>query len=269
VYTNTREKNTYYSLDQNIYKIGRIDQISKNISSMFYFQFFSVVLVILMEKKALTELEAKDFLEKYGIPFPKRAIARNPEEAVEKARQIGYPVVFKILSPDIIHKTDVGGVKLNISNDDEAKSAFNEIMNNVKSKAPSAKIEGILIEEMVRGGHEIIIGGLRDPVFGPVIMFGGLGGIYVELFKDVTFRLAPIDINEADAMIKETKGYKILKGFRGAEPANLDLLKDLLVKTSKIIAEHPDILELDLNPVRIFKDRAVVLDAKIIKKIGE
>lgn len=222
-----------------------------------------------MKKRALTELEAKDFLEKYGIPFPKRAIASSPEEAVEKARQIGYPVVFKILSSDIIHKTDVGGVKLNISNDEEAVLAFNEIMNNVKSKAPNAKIEGILVEEMVRGGHEVIIGGLQDPVFGPVIMFGGLGGIYVELFKDVTFRLAPIDIYEADSMIKETKGYKILKGFRGREPANTDILKDILVKTSKIIAEHSDILELDLNPVRIFKHHAVVLDAKIIMKVGE
>lgn len=222
-----------------------------------------------MKKRALTELEAKNFLEKYGIPFPRRAIASSPEEAVEKARQIGYPVVFKILSPDIIHKTDVGGVKLNISNDEGAISAFNEIMSNVKSKVPNAKIEGILIEEMVRGGHEVIIGGLQDPVFGPIIMFGGLGGIYVELFKDVTFRLAPIDLNEADSMIKETKGYKILKGFRSMEPANIDILKDMLVKTSKIIAEHLDILELDLNPVRVFKDRAVVLDAKIIKKVGE
>ncbi len=220
-----------------------------------------------MEKKALTELEAKEFLESYGIPFPARSIAKTPDEAVEKSRSIGYPVVFKILSPDIIHKTDVGGVKLNILDDNMAREAFNEIMNNVKSKKPDARIEGILIEKMVSGGHEVIIGGLQDPVFGPVIMFGGLGGIYVELFKDVTFRLAPIDYNEAEEMIKETKGYKILSGFRGMEPANIGILKDMLVKTSKIIAEHRDILELDLNPVRIFKDKAVVLDAKIIKKI--
>jgi len=219
-----------------------------------------------MERKAMTELEAKEFLEKYGIPFPKRAIAKSPEEAVEKSREIGYPVVFKILSPDIIHKTDVGGVMLNIRDDVSAREAFNKIMENVKSKAPNARIDGILIEEMVHGGHEVIIGGLQDPTFGPVIMFGGLGGIYVELFKDVTFRLAPIDYDEAEDMIRETKGYKILTGFRGTEPANIEILKDLLVKTSKIIAENADILELDLNPVRIFKDRAVVLDAKIIRK---
>ncbi len=219
-----------------------------------------------MERKPMTELEAKEFLEKYGIPFPRRAVARTPDEAVKAARRIGYPVVFKILSPDIVHKTDVGGVKLNISDDVEARSAFSEIIENVKARAPNAKIDGILIEEMVTGGHEVIIGGIQDPVFGPVVMFGGLGGIYVELFKDVTFRLAPIDFDEAEDMIKETKGYKILSGFRGMEPANIEILKDLIVKTSNIIAKHTEILELDLNPVRVFRDRAVVLDAKIIKK---
>ena len=219
-----------------------------------------------MEKKAMTELEAKEFLERYGIPFPKRSVAKSPEEAVEMSRKIGYPVVFKILSPDILHKTDVGGVKLNIRDDVAAREAFLEIMKNVKEKAPNARIEGVLIEKMISGGHEVIIGGIQDPVFGPVIMFGGLGGIYVELFKDVTFRLAPINMDEAEEMIRETKGYKILSGFRGVEPANIEILKDMLVKTSKIIAEHNEILELDLNPVRIFRDRAVVLDAKIIKK---
>jgi len=219
-----------------------------------------------MKKKPLTELEAKEFLEKYGIPFPRRAVAKTEDEAVQKAHEIGYPVVFKILSPDIIHKTDVGGVKIGIKNDDEAREAFREIMENVKQKMPNARIEGILVEEMVQGGHEVIIGGLQDPTFGPVIMFGGLGGIYVELFKDVTFRLAPIDYDEAEEMIKETKGYKVLMGFRGKEQANIEILKDLIVKTSKIIAENQNILELDLNPVRIFKDKAVVLDAKILVK---
>jgi len=219
-----------------------------------------------MKKKPLTELEAKEFLEKYGIPFPRRAVAKTEDEAVQKAHEIGYPVVFKILSPDIIHKTDVGGVKIGIKNDDEARDAFREIMENVKQKMPNARIEGILVEEMVQGGHEVIIGGLQDPTFGPVIMFGGLGGIYVELFKDVTFRLAPIDYDEAEEMIKETKGYKVLMGFRGKEQANIEILKDLIVKTSKIIAENQNILELDLNPVRIFKDKAVVLDAKILVK---
>lgn len=217
-------------------------------------------------RRALTELEAKAFLEKYNIPFPKRGLARNEEEAIKISRKIGYPVVLKIVSPDIIHKTDVGGVKVGINSDDELKKAFREITETVRRKRPDAKIDGILIEEMIKGGYEVIIGGIQDPTFGPVVMFGGLGGIYVELFKDVTFRLAPISEDEAEEMIKETKGYRILTGFRGEEPANVELLKKLLVKTGQILIEHPEILELDLNPVRIFKDKAAVLDAKILVK---
>ncbi|MCR8433142.1 MAG: acetate--CoA ligase family protein [Candidatus Korarchaeota archaeon] len=217
-------------------------------------------------RRALTELEAKAFLEKYGIPFPKRDLAQNENEAIKISQKIGYPVVLKVVSPDIIHKTDVGGVKIGINSDDELREAFRDIMETVKRKKPDARIDGILVEEMIKGGYEVIIGGIQDPTFGPVVMFGGLGGIYVELFKDVTFRLAPIDDVEAEEMIKETKGYQLLKGFRGGEHANIELLKRLLVKTSQILVEHPEIVELDLNPIRIFKDRAVVLDAKILVK---
>jgi len=212
----------------------------------------------------LTEAETKALLEKYGIPFPKRAIAKSKEEAVEKAKEIGFPIVMKILSPDIIHKTDVGGVILDIKNENEVATAWDNMMNNVKKKAPSARIEGVLLEEMIKGGYEVIIGGLRDPVFGPVVMFGGLGGIYVELFEDVSFRLAPIDEREAEEMMKETKGYQILAGYRGMEKGDLEGLKNLLVKVSQIMAEHSEILELDLNPVRVFPNRVVVLDAKCI-----
>ncbi|MCR8453886.1 MAG: acetate--CoA ligase family protein [Crenarchaeota archaeon] len=217
-------------------------------------------------RRALTELEAKAFLEKYDIPFPKRDLAQNENEAIKISQKIGYPVVLKVVSPDIIHKTDVGGVKIGINSDDELREAFRDIMETVKRKKPDARIDGILVEEMIKGGYEVIIGGIQDPTFGPVVMFGGLGGIYVELFKDVTFRLAPIDDVEAEEMIKETKGYQLLKGFRGGEHANIELLKRLLVKTSQILVEHPEIVELDLNPIRIFKDRAVVLDAKILVK---
>ncbi|MHA1664245.1 MAG: acetate--CoA ligase family protein [Candidatus Njordarchaeales archaeon] len=217
--------------------------------------------------KPLTEAETKKLLEKYGIPFPKRAVAKNRDEAIKYAKEIGFPIVMKILSPDIIHKTDVGGVILNIDSEEKVAEAWDTIMNNVKQKAPDAQIEGVLLEEMVSGGYEIIIGGLRDPVFGPVVMFGGLGGIYVELFQDVSFRLAPIGEKEAEEMIKETKGYKILAGFRGMKPANIEAIKKLLVNISKVMAERSDILELDLNPVRAFPDRVVVLDAKCI--VGE
>jgi len=221
-----------------------------------------------VKKKALTEMEAKDLLEKYGVNFPRRAVAKSREEVAEKAREVGFPLVMKILSPDIIHKTDVGGVVLGIKSTEEALSAWDQIMKNVKEKAPDAHIEGVLLEEMVEGGYEVIIGGLRDPVFGPVVMFGGLGGIYVELFEDVSFRLAPIDEIEAEDMLKETKGYKILSGYRGMEKGDVEGLKKLLVNVSRIMAERNDILELDLNPVRVFPNRVVVLDAKIIV-VGE
>lgn len=212
----------------------------------------------------LTELEAKAFLEKHGIPFPRRAIARTKEEAIEAAKKVGFPCVFKILSPDIIHKTDVGGVILNIRNEEEAARAWDTIMANVRRHKPDARIEGVLVEEMVQGGYETIIGGMRDPVFGPVVMFGGLGGIYVELFQDVSFRLAPIDEREAEEMMRETKGWKILTGYRGMPRGDIEGLKRMLVTVSKIMVEYPEIAELDLNPIRVFPDRCVVLDAKII-----
>ncbi len=213
-------------------------------------------------KKPLNEVETKKLLREYGIPFPKNAVAKTVEEAVKYSNEIGYPVVMKIVSPDIIHKTDVGGVVVGISNAEEAKSAFEAIMKNVKEKAPNAKIEGVLIEEMIQGGHEVIIGGLRDNTFGPLVMFGGVGGIFVELFEDVSFRLAPVNHSEALEMIKETRGYKILQGYRGMPPGDLDGLADLIVKISMIMDKHSEILELDLNPVRVFSDRVVVLDAK-------
>lgn len=217
-----------------------------------------------IKKRALTEMKAKALLEEYGIPFPKRALARTKDEAIKKANEVGFPLVMKIVSPDIVHKTDVGGVLLNIRSEEDVAKGWDEIMNSVKAKAPNAKIDGIMLEEMIEGGYEVIIGGLRDPVFGPVVMFGGLGGIYVELFEDVSFRLAPIDEIEAEEMLKETKGYKILSGYRGMPRGDIDGLKRMLVAVSKIMAERDEILELDLNPVRVFPDRIVVLDAKII-----
>ncbi|MHA1590595.1 MAG: acetate--CoA ligase family protein [Candidatus Njordarchaeales archaeon] len=214
--------------------------------------------------RPLTEVETKSLLEQYGIPFPKRAIAKTREEAIKKSREIGFPIVMKILSPDIIHKTDVGGVILDIKNEEEVGKAWDQMMQSVKQKAPSARIEGVLLEEMIKGGYEVIIGGLRDPVFGPVVMFGGLGGIYVELFEDVAFRLAPVDEREAEEMMKETKGYQILAGYRGMERGDIEALKKLIVKVSQIMNKHEEILELDLNPVRVFPNRVVVLDAKCI-----
>ncbi len=217
-----------------------------------------------LKKKALSELETKMLVKKYNIPVPKSALAKTADEAVNIANKIGYPVVMKIMSPDIIHKTDVGGVLVGLNTAEEVRRGFEKIIKSVSERAKGARIEGILVEEMIKGGYEVIIGGLRDSVFGPIIMFGGVGGIYVEIFKDVSFRLAPVSKEEAFEMIRETRGYKILQGYRSIPPADLDALADLISKVSHIIDEREEILELDLNPVRVFKDKIVVLDAKAI-----
>ena len=212
----------------------------------------------------LTEVEAKELAKKYGIPVPRGGLAKNVDEALKIAEEIGYPVVLKIVSPDILHKTDVGGVKVGISSPEELKKAFEEIMENVKKNKPDAKIVGILVEEMIPGGYEVIIGGKYDETFKHVIMFGGVGGIFVELFKDVSFRLAPIDEKEAERMMKETIGYKVLKGFRGIK-GDIEALKKMIANVSEMLVKE-DILELDLNPVKVFPDRVVALDVKIIKR---
>lgn len=219
------------------------------------------------EKRGFPEQKSRKLLQEYGITFPPHRLAKNKEEARKKAEEVGFPLVMKIISPDVIHKTDVGGVQLHIQNKEEAVETFDEIMDNVKEHKPDAEIVGILLEKEVEEGHEIIVGGTRDPVFGPTVMFGGVGGIYVELFDDVAFRLAPINEEEAERMLKETKGYKILKGYRGQPQADLSAIKELLVKISQVMKERDEIMELDLNPVRAFPDRVLVLDAKIIREI--
>ncbi len=176
-------------------------------------------------RKYLLENEAKEVCSIYGIPVTKFKIARSKEEAIKCANEIGYPVVFKILSPDIIHKTDVGGVILNIENEEEAKRAYDELMSNVKKRVPSARIIGVFVQEMAPEGTEVIVGAIKDPQFGPTLMFG-LGGIFVEILKDVTFRIAPVTEDEAKEMIREIKGYPIIKGYRGKPPCDENAIID-------------------------------------------
>lgn len=216
-------------------------------------------------KTGMPEHKAREFLSKHGIPFPKYKLATSKKDALEKATDVGFPLVMKIASPDVIHKTDVGGVKLHLKSKEEVATAWDEIMEKVNKYKPNAKILGTFLEREIEEGHEIIVGGTKDPVFGPTIMFGGVGGIYVELFDDVAFRLAPIDKKEAKKMMEETKGYKILNGYRGQPKADLSVIKNLLVKVSRIMDENEWISELDLNPVRAFPDKVLVLDAKIVK----
>ncbi len=214
-------------------------------------------------RTVLTEIEAKQVCTAGGISATETYLASSQKEAVALSGKIGFPVVLKIASPDITHKTDAGGVKVGLKNKAEVKQAYREIMASVRSKYPEAKIDGVSVQAMARPGTEIIIGIFKDPQFGPVIMFG-LGGIFVEVLKDVSFRIVPIVRRDAAEMIEEIKGYALLQGYRGHEPAHLRSLEDMLLKVSALVEKTPGIKEIDLNPVFAYKDSALAVDARIV-----
>jgi len=211
----------------------------------------------------LTEHEAREVLEYYNIPFAKGKIVKTIEEAKKFVEKVGYPLVLKVVSKQIIHKTEVGGVILNIRNERELYQAYHQIIKNVEKKAPKAKIDGFFIQEMIPKEREVIIGGKKDSTFGQTIVFG-LGGIFVEVYEDVSFRVVPITRQDAIEMIKEIRAFKILKGVRGKPPVDFGALVDILLKTSKMLELNPEIKELDINPIITFPDRAVAVDARII-----
>jgi len=214
-------------------------------------------------RKFLLEHEAKTVCKEYGIPVTALKIAKTAEEAAEYSEEIGYPTVFKIISPDVIHKFDVGGVILNINSREEAKKAYSQIGENVKKHNPNAKIDGILVQEMAPRSIEVIVGAIKDAQFGPTLMFG-FGGTFVELLKDVSFRIAPINEEEAKEMISEVKAYPLLRGYRGQPPADIDTLEKILLSTSRLVMDHQEIKELDLNPVMVYENGAKTVDARII-----
>lgn len=211
----------------------------------------------------LTEIEAKKILQEAGINCTETILATDKAEAVEIANEVGYPVVLKISSEDISHKSDAGGVKLGLADKAAVESAFDEIMTSAKDKFPDAYIEGISVQKMADKGIEVIIGMTKDPSFGPVVMFG-LGGIFVEVMKDVSFRIVPFEKSDATEMIQEIKGKKLLEGYRGQDPADIPFLEEMLVKLSDFVDKIPDISEIDMNPVFAYKEGAVVVDARII-----
>jgi len=212
----------------------------------------------------LPENEAEKILRIYGFPIVPGALSKSPEEAAAIAQNIGFPVVLKIVSPDIIHKSDVNGVVLNVNSAEEVMRSYEEITGNILKIKPEAIIEGIQISKMITAGEEVILGIKRDPSFGPVIMFG-LGGLYVEVFKDVSFRIAPIDDAISDSMIKQTKSYKILKGIRGKAPRDITAIKECLIRLSQLALECPQIKELDINPLIVLEETkgCYVADARI------
>jgi acyl-CoA synthetase (NDP forming) len=214
-------------------------------------------------RKSLLETEAKMVCIEYGIPVTKFELAKSDEEAVKFASAIGFPTVLKIVSPDIIHKSDIGGVIVGLKNPDDVRQGYNRILQNVKKHDPKARIVGVLVQEMAPPSTEVIVGAIKDPQFGPAIMFG-LGGVFVEVLKDVTFMVAPITEDDACEMISEVKAYPLLKGYRNTPPADIEAITKILLNTSRLVIDHMEIKELDLNPVIVYEKGAKTVDARII-----
>ena len=213
----------------------------------------------------LLEEEGYEVLEAYGFPTPKSILCTREQECMDAAKEIGYPLVMKIVSPDIIHKSDAGGVKVGIKTDDELGSSFRTITENALKYKSDAKIKGVLVQEMIKSAKETILGASQDPTFGPVMMFG-LGGIYVEVLKDVVFRIVPIDEQEAINMVESIKTIKLLKGVRGEKSSDLRAIADSLQRLSQLVVDFPEIKEFDINPLLVLEEGkgARVVDARII-----
>ena len=213
----------------------------------------------------LYEHEAKKLCSLYGLPVTKIKVTSTEEGAIDAAREIGYPVVLKIVSPQVLHKSDVGGVLIDIANEDGVRHGFRKIIENVKANVSNAEITGILVQEMAPRGTEIIVGSTMDATFGPTIMFG-LGGIFVEVLKDVSFRLVPIDKMEAEEMLKEIKAYRVLEGIRGKFPVDQAAIVDILLATSKMLLQCPEIKELDMNLVLLYSSALSVVSVSVFVK---
>lgn len=212
--------------------------------------------------KTLNIVESRKILEKHGVKFADSRLSKNIDEALMIANSIGYPIVLKVVSNEISHKTDVGGVAVGIQNDRDLEDAFRKMMSIVKRKAAKAKVQGVLVQKMIQDGVNVLIGGKKDSQFGQVVAFG-LGGIFVEVMEDVAFRIAPIEKKEALEMMAETKGFKVLDGYRG-KSYDIDTLATLVSKISKMLDKRKDIVELDINPVIALKKGAIAVDARIV-----
>ena len=213
----------------------------------------------------LTEIEAKQVFKEVGLQVTDTRLATNKNDAMAISAEIGFPVVLKIVSPDIVHKTEANGVKLNLKTPAEVAAAFEEIMASAKEKFPKANIHGVAVQKMAKPSLEIIIGMTKDAQFGPVLMFG-LGGIFVEVMKDVSFGITPITKRDAGEMIRGIKGYPLLNGFRGTPKIDVANLESWLLKLSDFAQSYPEIKEFDLNPIFAYAQGAMVVDARIILK---
>lgn len=210
----------------------------------------------------LTEVEAKSVLAEAGIPVTDTRLARDAAEAVALAEELGYPVALKIVAEAITHKSDIGGVQLNLGDADAVRAAYERI-TAAASNQPNAELVGVSVQPMARAGTEVIMGMTTDDQFGPVLMFG-LGGVLVEVLKDVAFRVVPLEARDARQMVREIQGFPVLEGYRNTPPADLDALEGMLLKLSAFAEAHPEVTELDLNPVFAYDDGAVAVDARIV-----
>lgn len=211
------------------------------------------------------DAEAREILVAYGIPIPASKMCKTADEAVIFAEEIGYPVVMKIASPDILHKTDLGGVRLDIGSPRDVRDAFDLLTFRALRYMPDVEIWGCLVQQQARGGREVIVGMNRDPQFGPLVMFG-LGGIYVEVLKDVSFRIAPFSRQEADEMVREIRSFDLLRGIRGQARAHIEAVVDTLLKVSQLVTDFPDIVEMDINPLMVFEEGqgVMAIDMRLI-----
>ena len=216
-------------------------------------------------RKSILEHDAEKIAQAYGVPVAKSIIATTESESIYLMKKLGGPVVMKIVSPDVLHKTDVGGVLVNIRTPSEARAAYRQIRKNVSTKNKKAKIIGILLQKMVPQGKEFVVGGIRDPQFGPTVMFG-LGGIYVEIFEDVSFRLAPVSDNEATAMMNELKSSVLFRGFRGAAPLDTLAASNVIKRVGQMLLDNEMIQSVDINPLFIYAGGATATDVRIILK---
>jgi len=208
-------------------------------------------------RTTLSEYESKQVLSAYGIPVTREVLVNNLQGLMTAAREIGYPIVLKGCSSDVAHKTEKGLIRVDIRNEAEAKSAFEAITGQMGTGA------SVLVQEMIKGQRELVIGLTRDPQFGPCVMFG-LGGIFTEILKDISFRVAPLEKRDAMEMMHDIKGHKILEAVRGMEPADLDLFSDILIKVGRIGLENDAVKEIDINPVIISGSRPVAVDALVV-----
>src|SRR5438552_2559269 len=215
------------------------------------------------KRNSLTAPEGKLVCDAYGIPVPKEAVAKSATDAARIAAGMGFPVVMKIVSPDILHKTEAGGVVVGVKTAAEAEKSYEAILANAKKYKAAAKIEGVQVQQMLAGGTEVIVGSITDGSFGKLVAFG-LGGVLVEVLKDVTFRLAPATKDDALSMLDGIQAAEMLKGVRGSDPVNREALSNLIVRVSQLVSDFPEISEMDLNPVFASKDGAIAADVRIV-----